>query len=284
MKNFLIVAVLGLGVALSACKKADETASKATTGKELSSRAKAQKDVVYEVIDKYFEEKGTEQVEKSLEAIIAKRRAGPSMEERMSKRTNVDIAGAPVKGDANAGITIVEFSDFSCPFCSRVTPTIDEVMKIYAGKVKLAFRHKPLPIHPGARPIHLGSMAAQEQGKFWEFYSRAFVGQEEVQKASEAKFKTKKPGSREEMEKAMVEIGEASAQKWAKELKLDMAKFNTDMKKAEFKTRLDNDIKFADETGPGGTPTFFINGVQVVGAVPVEEFKKVIDALLAEKK
>jgi len=283
MKNFAIVAMIGLGITLSACKKGDEANSK-STGKELSSRAKAQKDVVFEIIDKYFEEKGTDQVEKALEAIIAKRRAGPSMEERMSKRTNVDIAGAPVKGDANAAITIVEFSDFSCPFCSRVNPTIDEVMKTYAGKVKLAFRHKPLPIHPAARAIHLGSMAAQEQGKFWEFYTRAFNGQEEVQKASEAKFKTKKPGSREEMEKAMDEIGQSMAQKWAKELKMDMAKFNADVKKSEFKSRLDSDIKFADETGPGGTPTFFINGVQVVGAVPFEEFKKVIDALLAEKK
>ncbi len=216
MKSFVIVAIIGLGVSLSACKKGEEGASK-TTGKELSSRAKAQKEVVFEIVDKYFEEKGTEQVEKALEAIIAKRRQGPSMEERMSKRTPVDIAGAPVKGDPNAIITIVEFSDFSCPFCSRVNPTIEEVMKTYAGKVKLAFRHKPLPIHPQARPIHLGSMAAQEQGKFWEFYNRAFKGQEEVQKASEAKFKTKKPGSREEMEKGMDEVGKTAARKWAQD-------------------------------------------------------------------
>ncbi len=286
MKNFMrlsLVAFVGLGLALTACKKKDEAASK-SEGKELSSRAKAQKDVVYEIIDKYFEEHGVEKVEKALEAIIEKRRRGPSLEERMSKRVNVDFAGAATKGDANAPIKIVEFSDFLCPFCSRVNPTIEEVMKAYPGKIQLGFRHKPLPIHPAAPAIHIASMAAQEQGKFWEFHDRAFAGQQEVQKAAEAKFKTKKPASREEMEKVMEQIGKDIARKWAQEVKLDMAKFDADIKKPEFAARLNADIQFADDNGGGGTPSFFVNGVSVVGAVPIDEFKKVIDALLAEKK
>lgn len=283
-KSFLLglMGLVVLTMSLAACKKKEESAESGT--KELSSRAKAQKDVVYEIIDKYFEEKGVEKVEKSLEAIIEKRRRGPSMEERMAKRVNVDIAGAPIKGEANAPITIVEFSDFSCPFCVRVNPTLDQVFKEYSGKVKLAFRHKPLPIHPAAPAIHIASMAAQEQGKFWEYHDRAFKGQDEVKKEADKRFGKKKPASREEMEKVMNEIGMEIAKKWAKDVGLDMAKFEQDVKRPEFRQRLEADIKFADENGPGGTPSFYINGVSVVGAVPFQEFKQVIDTLLAEKK
>jgi protein-disulfide isomerase len=284
MKNFMVLPIaagLVLSLGLASCKKNDEPATEG--GKELSSRAKAQKDVTYEIIDKYFEEKGVDQVEKTLEKIIEKRRRGPSMEDRMKTRVTVDFAGAPTKGDANAPIKIVEFSDFSCPFCSRVNPTIDEVMKNYDGKVQLGFRHKPLPIHPQAPAIHIASMAAQEQGKFWEYHDLAFKKQGDVQAAAEKKFKNKKPNSREEMEKAMDQLGREHARKWAQELKLDMAKFDADMKRQDFKDRLDADIKFADENGQGGTPSFFVNGVAVVGAVPFDEFKKVIDALLAEQ-
>jgi protein-disulfide isomerase len=284
MKNLMYLSVAGFlaaGLGVTGCKNKEEASSGG--GKELSSRAKAQKDVTYEIIEKYFEEKGVEQVEKTLEKIIEKRRRGPSMEERMKTRVNVEVGAAPTKGPADAVVTIVEFSDFSCPFCSRVNPTLEEVFKNYDGKVKLAFRHKPLPIHPQAPAIHVASMAAQEQGKFWEFHDLAFKRQGDVQAAAEKKFKGKKPGSREEMEKAMEQLGREHARKWAQELKLDMAKFDADMKRQDFKDRLEADIKFADESGQGGTPSFFVNGVSVVGAVPFEEFKKVIDAVMTEQ-
>lgn len=215
---------------------------------------------VYKHIDSYMDEKGVEVVEKALDEIIKKRREGqqpPSLEERMKDRVDVSVAGAPMKGPDNAPITIVEFSDFECPFCSRVLPTLDKIMKDYEGKVRLAFRHNPLPFHKNAPAAHKASMAAQEQGKFWEYHDILFKNQ-----------------------KALTE---ENLIKWAKELGLDVEKFKKDMAKEEFQKRIDEDQTFARGNQAGGTPSFFINGVRLVGAQPYPQFKEVIDALLKEK-
>ncbi len=215
-------------------------------------------------IDSYFERKGMDAVEKTIDKIVAKKREEarkqeePNLEEKLKNRVNVSIDGAPVKGDANASITIVEFSDFECPFCKRVLPTVDQVMKEYQGKVKLAFRHNPLPFHPKAMPAAAAAAAAHKQGKFWEMYDKLFSNQQQL---SDENFK-----------------------KWAKELKLDAKKFEKDMKDPAIKKAIEDDSNFARSNGAGGTPSFFINGVLLVGAQPYERFKEVIDALLAEKK
>lgn len=217
-------------------------------------------DQVNKYIDQYMDEKGVEVVEKALDEIIKKRRRGdqPTVQDRLKDRVKVDTAGAPMKGPKDAPITIVEFSDFECPFCTRVLPTVDQVMKEYKGKVKLYFRHNPLPFHKNAAPAAKASMAAQEQGKFWEFHDLAFKNQ-----------------------KALTE---ANFLKWAKELKLDVAKFKKDMKNPAYQKRIEADQAFARGNGAGGTPSFFVNGVRLVGAQPFPQFKEVIDALLAEKK
>lgn len=211
-----------------------------------------------------MERKGPEIVEKAIDKIVKKKREeaqkqeAPSLEERMKNRVNVTYEGSPAKGPENAPITIVEFSDFQCPFCKRVLPSVDQVLKDYQGKVKLAFRQNPLPFHPNATPAAKAALAAHKQGKFWEMHDKLFAGQNE--------------------------LNDANFKKWAKELKLDAKKFEKDMKDPAIQKAIEDDANFARANGAGGTPSFFINGVLLVGAQPYERFKEVIDALLAEKK
>lgn len=214
------------------------------------------------MIDSYMERKGTEVVETALNEIIKKRseknrRPEPTLEERMKNRVDVSVKDAPIKGDANAPITIVEFSDFECPFCDRANPTIAKVMKEYKGKVKLAFRHNPLPFHKNAKPAAKAAMAAHRQGKFWEMHDKLFAHQRELTPANFEKF--------------------------AKELKLDLAKFKKDMADPALDKQIDADAEFARSNQAGGTPSFFIDGVLLVGAQPFEAFQEVIDALLKQK-
>jgi protein-disulfide isomerase len=220
--------------------------------------------VADKMIDDYFKRKGVEVVEKTIDEIVkkkreeARRQEEPNLQERLKNRVNVSITGAPVKGPENAAITIVEFSDFECPFCKRVLPSVDQLMKEYQGKVKLAFRHNPLPFHPKAMPAAKAAYAAHKQGKFWEMYDLLFSNQQAL---SEENFK-----------------------KWAKDLKLDVKKFEKDMKDPAAQKSIEEDSNFARANGAGGTPSFFINGVLLVGAQPFEKFKEIIDAVLAEKK
>jgi len=214
-------------------------------------------------IDSYFERKGVEKVEQAIDKIVQKKREEarkqeePSMEERMKHRVAVTTDGAPSRGPSDATVTIVEFSDFQCPFCKRVLPTVEEIMKEYQGKVRLAFRHNPLPFHPQALPAAKAASAANKQGKFWEMHDLLFNNQQEL---TDANFK-----------------------KWAKQLKLNVAKFEKDEKDAATQKTIDTDSAFARANGASGTPSFFINGVLLVGAQPIERFKEVIDSLLKEK-
>lgn len=214
-------------------------------------------------IDSYFERKGPEAVEKTIDKIVAKKREEarkeqePSLEDRLKKRVDVSIQGAPAKGPENAEITIVEFSDFECPFCRRVLPSVEQVMKEYQGKVKLVYRHNPLPFHPRAMPAAKAAVAAQKQGKFWEMYDKLFANQQD--------------------------LSDEALKKYAKELKLDLKKFDKDMKDPATQKQIEDDANFARSNGAGGTPSFFINGVLLVGAQPYEKFKEIIDAVSAKK-
>ena len=95
-------------------------------------------------------------------------------------RVNVDLGNAPTKGPKDAKITFVEFSDFQCPFCNRVYPTINQLMKDYDGKVQLVFKHFPLiSIHPHAQKAAEAAECAKDQGKFWEFHDALFENQQD---------------------------------------------------------------------------------------------------------
>ncbi len=177
------------------------------------------------------------------------------LEERIKKAINVPLNNAPTKGPENAQITIVEFSDFQCPFCGRVNPTLAQVMKDYDGKVRVAFRQHPLPFHKDAMSAAKASLAAAEQGKFWEMHDKLFENQKD--------------------------LSEANIQKIAKEIGLNVKKFEAAWKSDKFNAQIEEDIKFAQTNQATGTPAFFINGVFLKGAQPVTGFKEVIDKLLA---
>ncbi|MBF5041118.1 thioredoxin [Aggregicoccus sp. 17bor-14] len=168
----------------------------------------------------------------------------------------VELGNAPVKGAKNAPVTIVAFSDFECPFCGRVIPTLKQIEDTYKGKVKLAFKNQPLPFHPNAKPAAMAAMAANEQGKFWEMHDKLFANQRALDRAS--------------------------LERYAQEIGLNMPKFKAAMDSNKFEAQINADSQQGMSLGANGTPTFFINGRQVVGALPFDSFKAVIDEELSK--
>jgi protein-disulfide isomerase len=183
------------------------------------------------------------------------RAEGPSMPDP-SKRYNVDIGSAPTRGGKDAKVTIVEFSDFQCPFCARVEPTLAQINQTYGDKVRVSFKHLPLRIHPDAPAAHAAAESANRQGKFWEMHDKIFANQREL-----------KPEKFRE---------------YAKEMGLDLAKYDKDVPSADVKKKIDADSQEADKLGVSGTPAFFINGRYLSGAQPFDAFKKMIDEELAK--
>lgn len=168
-------------------------------------------------------------------------------------RIQVEAKG-PSTGPADAKVVMVEFSDFECPFCSRAKNVVDEVMKKYDGKVRLVFRQFPLSFHSHAKKAAEASLCADAQGKFWAYHDALFADQKHL----EAK-----------------ELKEA-----AKKLGLDEAAFASCLDGGSKGAIIDEDLAAAQKAGVTGTPAFFINGVLLSGAQPLEEFERVIDAEL----
>ncbi|HEU4385770.1 MAG TPA: thioredoxin domain-containing protein [Anaeromyxobacteraceae bacterium] len=160
----------------------------------------------------------------------------------------------PVKGNPRASVTIVEFSDFQCPFCSRVLPTLKQVEKDYGGKVRLVWKHQPLGMHPQALPAALAAEAARQQGRFWEMHDKLF----ENQRA----------------------LDPPSLERYAQEVGLDLARFRAAQDDPKLKGRVEEDQAQAARLGISGTPSFLVNGEKLIGAQPYEKFKEVIDAQL----
>lgn len=182
---------------------------------------------------------------KQMEAMQAK------LDEQFKNPVQINTSGNPVRGPAAAKVTIVEFSDFQCPYCKRGKETVDEVMKAYPNDVKFVFKHLPLPFHPQARPGARAAVAAMRQGKFWEMHDALFENQEK--------------------------LGEAFYLEQAKKLNLDLEKFKKDMASTETEEFIKADEEAAKKLGIGGTPSFAVNGVEVRGAYPVDYFKTIID-------
>ena len=178
-------------------------------------------------------------------------RRGPDPE----KVYAVNVKGSPARGPERANVTIVEFSDFQCPFCARVGPTLDRIHQEYGDKVRIVFKHLPLSIHPKAPAAHAAAEAAHRQGKFWEMHDKIFKGQRA--------------------------LSEESYVQWAGELGLDIDRFKRDLASSDVKGAVDRDSREASALGVTGTPGFFINGKFMSGAQPFSSFKTAIDAALA---
>ncbi len=195
-----------------------------------------------------------ERAQKVFEGMLKQANVQVTLPEPPRRRKQVEAKG-PSRGPENAKVTIVEFSDFECPFCSRATGTVDEVMQAYAGKVRLVFRHFPLDFHKRAQKAAEASMCAHEQGRFWEYHDTLFKNQQKL------------------------EIAELKEH--AKSLGLDTAKFDQCLDSGRFEKAVKDDMAAGQKVGVSGTPAFFINGVMLSGAQPLEEFKKIIDQELA---
>ena len=199
----------------------------------------------------------------AIQAYVAKLTKGNPVEvyfEKPKMSVAVETGDAPIWGKADAPVTIVEFSDFQCPFCSRAAETVNEIKKKYAGKVKIAFRHFPLPMHKDARPAAEVSMCVNEQGtdKFWKFHDIAFKNQDK--------------------------LGAAELEKYAKEAGADPAKVKECVTAKKYASFVQKEMEYGEKVGVKSTPTFFINGEIIAGAVPFENFSEVIDDALESSK
>jgi protein-disulfide isomerase len=184
-------------------------------------------------------------------------RPEPRREPDPAQKVEVPIGDAPVRGPAEAAVTIVEYSDFECPFCARVVPTLNQIAETYGDRVKLVYKHLPLRIHPQAQPAAAASEAARLQGRFWEMHDKIFANQRE--------------------------LSDEQYVQWAQELGLDVERFERDRKSEAVKARIASDEQEASRLGVGGTPAFFINGRFLSGAQPFESFQRMIDEELGGK-
>ena len=163
----------------------------------------------------------------------------------------------PVKGNAKAPVTIVEFTDFQCPFCKRSQDTLHQVEQTYPTQVKLVARQYPLPFHDRAKPSAEAAMCAKEQGKYWEYRDKLFAKQE---------------------------LQDADLQRYAQELGLNEKKFSKCLATHRYLPRIESDIAEGQKFGVTGTPAFFVNGEMINGAQPFSNFQQAIDTALAKKK
>jgi protein-disulfide isomerase len=161
----------------------------------------------------------------------------------------------PSRGPEGARVTIVEFSDFQCPYCKRVLPTLDTVLKKYPEDVRLVYRHLPLRSHRRARPAAEAALCAGEQDEFWPYHDKLFENPRALE--------------------------DEDLFRYAGELELDAERFEQCYSEKRFADQVDADLQEARSVGISSTPTFVVNGVVISGAKPVEAFTRVIDAELA---
>ncbi|HTO69400.1 MAG TPA: thioredoxin domain-containing protein [Myxococcota bacterium] len=172
-------------------------------------------------------------------------------------RTPIDATG-PSRGPADAVVTMVEFSDYQCPFCKRAEPVVVALMQKYPTQLRLVYRHMPLDaLHPRARAAAIAAVCADQQGKFWEYHDALFKNQNA--------------------------LADSDLEKYASDLGMDAAAFKTCRADPKSEERVNVDANAARAAGLNGTPAFFVNGILVSGARPIEDFTRWIDQEIAAK-
>lgn len=173
-------------------------------------------------------------------------------------KQNFDITKADhIRGSFDAPVTLVEFSDFECPFCAKFAPTLDKILSDYKGKVRLVYKYYPLSFHPNAQKAAEAAECASEQGKFWEYHDKLFANLDNGFSVDNFK-------------------------QWAGDLDLNTAKFNKCLDSDKYADKVQADSQEGSEKGVSGTPATFVNGELVSGALPYASFKQVIDKLLEQ--
>jgi protein-disulfide isomerase len=202
--------------------------------------------LIYDTVNQYVREQRTQQQKQQLEN---------SFKNRVK---DVIEAHNPTKGPADAAVTIIEYTDFECPYCAKGAETMKQLTELYPDKIRVVFKNLPLKMHNQALPAAKAALAAQNQGKFWEYHDLLFQNSDELQ------------------EETLVKL--------AKDLQLDMAKFNADRQSETIAQFVAKDMEQAEQHKLTGTPAFIANGVVIRGAKPVDSFVQVIERLLEEQK
>jgi protein-disulfide isomerase len=171
-------------------------------------------------------------------------------------RVEVPIGSAPTWGPADAPITMIEFSDYECVFCRKwQTEVWPAIQKAYPGKIRLVYKDFPLTqIHPNASMAAKAARCANDQGQYWQYHDRLFSG---------------------------TPFSAAYFESIAADLKLDVAKWKACLNSKQHEDAIEKDYQYGAQLGINGTPTFYINGIQLIGAQPFASFKKIIDQELA---
>ena len=163
----------------------------------------------------------------------------------------ISTTNAPYKGAANPRVTLVEFSDFQCPYCTVAVGHLNTILKMYPNDVRLVFKQFPLDNHKQARMAAWASLAAHAQGKFWPMHDQLYANARNITRAN--------------------------ITEWAKQMGLDLTRFNADLDSAAVKSQVDQDFAEGEMIGVDATPTVFVNGKKYTGTLEPADLKKVID-------
>jgi protein-disulfide isomerase len=210
------------------------------------------------LITRFLTEQKREEARRVLVAELRKRNAAVRVSLEPPRYT-VAVTGAdPFYGNEKAPVTIVEFSDFQCPYCQRAMPTLRRIQQTYGDRVRVVWKDFPLTrIHPQAAKAAEAARCAEEQGKFWPYHDRLFANQDAL----------------------MVD----DLKKHAQDVALDTARFNSCLDSAKYATRVREGLDAGTVLGVSSTPTLFVNGRVMPGAYPYEELAAVIDEELQRR-
>jgi protein-disulfide isomerase len=183
---------------------------------------------------------------------------GPQPSKLLEDPVAIPTAGSPVRGPADAALTLVEFSDFQCPYCYLAAGKLDAVLKAYPGKIKLIFKQFPLDTHSQAALAAAAALAAHRQGKFWAMHDALFAHRRE--------------------------LSQPSILALARDAGLEMNRFDADLNSAETRKAIAKDLDDGDRAGVEGTPSIFINGRKYNGGLDLPAIRPILDAELKKAK
>lgn len=237
MKNLIILLFLAISLLLTGCVDKDKIDNIDKTLKEMHATLK--------------------NVEAKLDKLPRTAAAPTRPTINYNQVHNLPVGTSAIKGNKNAPITVVEFSDFQCPYCARFSPTIDQVLKAYPNEVRFVYKDFPLSFHKQAKNAAKAARAAGEQGKFWEMHDLIFENYSKLTEDMFIEFATK--------------------------LNLDVSKFTADLKSTKYDNLIQQDINLGKQAGVTGTPTLFMNGKRMQRR-SFDDFKQAIESHLKQKK
>ncbi|MGE4299254.1 MAG: DsbA family protein [Desulfovibrionaceae bacterium] len=260
MRKVLLLACLLVVALCAAC--APKAEPKADLKAELAALLKDNPDVLLDFLREHNEEL-LDIVQSGADAKRLRAMRNQWEAELKNPRQPAIEPGRPIQGKPDAPVTIVEYSDFECPYCGRASQALEEAIKPYADKVRILFKHYPLPIHKNAMPAAQYFEAAAMQGadKAWALYYAMFGNQQ-----------------------ALVGGGESWIKEQAKSLGLDMDRLAKDVRSEAVARQIKADMDEAKAFGFNGTPMFLVNGALIGGAVPPAQFESLIEMALEAKK